>query len=81
MNKKIFCRHFKQEKDALIEQPMPGSIGQIILENVSQEAWLLWLEDQIKIINEERLDLSEERAQRRLFQQMVEFLNLEELSA
>lgn len=79
--KKIFCRYFKAEKDALNRPPMAGPIGQILLENVSEEAWNEWLEAQIKIINEERLDLSEEKAQRRLFQQMVQFLNIEDVVA
>jgi Fe-S cluster biosynthesis and repair protein YggX len=75
----VFCRHFKKEMPALKKAPLAGKIGQIILENVSEEAFNEWLEDQIKIINEERLDLSEEKAQRRLFEAMVAYLNIQDL--
>lgn len=74
----VFCTHFKKELPALEDAPMPGELGKIILHHVSAQAWNEWLEAQIKIINEERLDLSEERAQQRLYQQMVQFLSLDE---
>lgn len=64
---------------ALSDAPLNGAIGQTIHQNVSEEAWNEWVEAQIKIINEERLDLSEQPAQQRLYQQMVAFLGLGEL--
>jgi len=75
----VFCRRLKQEKEALLKAPLAGPVGQLILNNVSAEAYNDWLETQIKIINEERLDLSEVGAQERLFGYMVSFLNLEDL--
>lgn len=79
MENTVFCRHFKTEKPGLKKPPLPGPLGQILMDNVSEEAWNEWLEAQIKIINEERLDLSEEKAQKRLFQQMAEFLDVADL--
>lgn len=61
------------------EAPFVGKLGEIILQNISEEAWREWVELEIKIINEERLDLSEERAQLRLFDHMIEALNLKDL--
>ncbi len=75
----VFCKKLGKDLPALSEAPLKGPIGQLILNNVSEEAWQEWVEAEIKIINEERLDLSEERAQIRLFEQMVEFLNLGDL--
>lgn len=79
MEKTVFCRHFKKDLPAMKKAPMPGALGQILLENVSEDAFNEWIEAQIKIINEERLDLSEDRAQRRLYQKMGEFLDITDL--
>ncbi len=75
----IFCKRLKEELEALPDAPLAGPIGQLILSNISAIAYNDWLELQMKIINEERLDLSEEAAQERLFRQMVAYLNLEDL--
>ncbi len=61
---------------ALLEAPLKGPVGNMILEHVSEQAWQEWVEAQIKIINELRLDLSEEKAHMRLYEEMLEFLNL-----
>lgn len=75
----VFCKRLKREMPALKEAPIKGPIGELILENVSEEAWLEWVEAQIKIINEERLDLSDEAGQERLYQEMIAFLGLGDL--
>lgn len=75
----VFCKKYNEERPGLSEAPLKGPIGRIILENVSEQAWLDWVEAEIKIINEERLDLSEESAQTRLFKAMVEYLGLGDL--
>ncbi len=77
--KTVFCKRLGHELPALEHAPMTGEMGQIIWDNISAEAWNEWLETEIKIINEERLDLSEEKAQQRLFEQMINFLNLADL--
>jgi len=74
----VFCKKFKGEKEALESPPLFGPIGKIIFENISKEAFEEWMELEIKIINEERLDLSEKKSQDRLFEAMINFLELEE---
>lgn len=76
---RVHCSRFKKEMEGLAQAPIQGPVGEIILEHVSREAWQEWLEVQIKIINEERLDLSDEAGQKRLFVQMVKYLGLEDL--
>jgi len=76
MNKQVFCKKFGCEKPALEQAPLKGPIGELILEHVSAEAWQEWIEAQIKIINETRLDLSDEKAQSRLYEHMLDYLNL-----
>lgn len=75
----VYCRKYGCEMPALSEAPLKGPIGDIILSSISQDAWQDWVEAQIKIINEERLDLSDIEAQRRLFARMVEYLGIEDL--
>ena len=72
----VYCQKYGKEMPGLSEAPLKGAIGEVILRHVSEDAWRDWVEAQIKIINEERLDLSEPSAQKRLFEQMVEYLNL-----
>ncbi len=81
MNEKkmVICKKLNKELPALTEVPLKGPIGKLIIENISEEAWQEWVEAEMKIINEERLDLSEERAQIRLFEEMLQFLNLKDL--
>lgn len=61
---------------ALEAAPLVGPLGELVINHVSAQAWGEWVEMQIKIINETRLDLSEEKAQNRLYEQMIEYLNL-----
>lgn len=74
----VFCKRLNEQLEALSEAPIKGPIGEVILKNVSKEAWEEWLEVQMKIINEERLDLSDEAAQKRLFDQMIVYLGIED---
>ena len=58
MSHQIYCKHLKKEASALEKAPLPGDLGQKILENISAEAWAEWTEMQMKIVNEYRLDLA-----------------------
>lgn len=75
----VFCKKFSRELPALKEAPFKGPIGEIIKDNISAQAFNDWIELQIKIINEERLDLSDISGQKRLFERMVEYLGIGDL--
>lgn len=51
----VKCILFKKELPGLDEPPWGGELGQRIYENVSQEAWNLWVDRLRMIINEYRL--------------------------
>ncbi|AUR53005.1 MAG: oxidative damage protection protein [Neisseriales bacterium] len=70
MGKMINCIKLGVESEGLDFPPVPGELGQKILDNVSKEAWQAWLKQQTMIINENRLNLSEEAARKYLRQQM-----------
>ena len=78
MSEQIYCKHLKKEALALEKAPLPGALGQKILENISAEAWAEWIEMQMKIVNEYRLDLALEEHRLVLKEQMDAFLGFAE---
>lgn len=61
----------------LTSPPFPGPLGLEIQQKVTQETWDAWRELQTKIINEYRLDLSEQNDRQTLLTQMRKFLSLD----
>lgn len=70
MVKMVNCIKLGVEAEALDFPPIPGELGQKIIENVSKEAWKGWIRQQTMIINENRLNLSDEAARKYLRQQL-----------
>jgi Fe-S cluster biosynthesis and repair protein YggX len=54
----------------LSQPPFPGALGQRIFAEISQEQWDAWLITQTKIINEEKLNLSQPEDRKKLFTAM-----------
>jgi Fe-S cluster biosynthesis and repair protein YggX len=69
----VKCVKFQRELPGLDEPPWGGDLGQRIYENVSQEAWKLWLEHLKMLINEYRLMPATKEAQEFIAQQMEQF--------
>src|ERR1700723_2387688 len=70
----VFCVKFQREMPGLDEVPFDGHpLGQRIYENVSKEAWKLWLEQMKMIMNEYRLNLGTQESQEFLLKQMEEY--------
>jgi Fe-S cluster biosynthesis and repair protein YggX len=55
MTRMVNCVKLGKEAEGLDRPPYPGELGQKIFENVSKEAWQLWLRQQTMLINENRL--------------------------
>lgn len=55
MAKTVNCIKLGHEAEGLQMPPYPGELGQRIFENVSKEAWQMWLGHQTMLINEYRL--------------------------
>jgi len=70
----VFCTKLQQHAKALEKPPLPGAIGQRIMEKISQPAWQLWLEKQTKIINENRLSPIDSAHKAILLDEMEKFL-------
>ena len=72
--RKVFCVKFQREMPGLDEVPFEGHpLGQKVFEQVSKEAWKLWLERMKMIMNEYRLNLGTAEAQQFLIDQMDQF--------
>ncbi len=64
MARMIQCVKLGREAEGLDKQPLKGDVGKRLYENVSKEAWKMWLEHSKMLINEFRLDLMSEAGQR-----------------
>ncbi len=66
----VFCVKFQKEMPGLSEPPFDNEIGQKIFENVSKDAWKMWVEHMKMLMNEYRLNLGNPEAQQFLLQQL-----------
>ncbi len=72
--RKVFCVKFQKEMEGLDEIPFEGHpLGQRIYDNVSKEAWKMWVEHMKMLMNEYRLNLGTAQAQEFLIQQMENY--------
>src|ERR1700689_5584679 len=70
----VFCVKLQKEAPGLDEVPFDGHpLGQRIYENVSKEAWRMWVEQMKMIMNENRLNLGNPEAQEFLLKQMEKY--------
>jgi Fe-S cluster biosynthesis and repair protein YggX len=69
----VHCIKLNKDLPGLRRPPVPGELGQKIYENVSQEAFKMFLEHFKMIVNEYRLDLSSPSTDRIFLEQMEEF--------
>ena len=58
----------------LPDQPMRGALGKFIYDHYSNETWQQWIRQGTKVINELRLDFSNETHQKTYEQHMMEWL-------
>ena len=71
---KVFCVKLQRELPGLDEVPFEGHpLGQKIYENVSKEAWKMWVEHMKMLMNEYRLNLGTQEAQEFLIKQMDDY--------
>jgi Fe-S cluster biosynthesis and repair protein YggX len=70
MPRTVNCIKLGREAEGLDFPPYPGELGKRIYENVSKEAWAGWLKHQTMLVNENRLNLADQRAREYLKRQM-----------
>jgi Fe-S cluster biosynthesis and repair protein YggX len=73
MARLVQCVLLKKEAEGLDYAPYPGELGQRIWSGVSKEAWQQWLKHQTMLVNENRLNLADQRARQYLARQMEQY--------
>ena len=70
MSRTVQCAKLGKELEGLERPPYPGELGQKIYDNISKEAWQLWMKQQTILINEYRLSVIDPKAREFLEDQM-----------
>ena len=70
MARTVQCIKLGKEAEELDFPPYPGELGKRIYKSVSKEAWAQWLKQQTMLVNENRLNLADQRARQYLARQM-----------
>jgi Fe-S cluster biosynthesis and repair protein YggX len=73
MSRIVHCIKLGVDAEGLDRPPMPGALGKRIYEQVSKQAWQLWLQHQTRLINEYRLALADASARKQLAEEMEKF--------
>jgi Fe-S cluster biosynthesis and repair protein YggX len=69
----VMCVKFGRQMEGLDRAPWKGELGQRILENVSKEAWKMWIEHSKMIMNEYRLNPLDPQSQKIMEEQLEQF--------
>ena len=70
MTRMVHCIKLNTEAEGLDRPPYPGELGKRLYENVSKQAWADWIRHQTMLVNENRLNLADQRARQYLARQM-----------
>ena len=73
MSRMVNCVKLEKEAEGLARPPYPGALGKRIFEQVSMEAWQMWLKHQTMLINEMRLTPIDPKAREFLEREMEKF--------
>ena len=79
MPRTVMRQKLKRELPGLEYAPLKGEFGERLFREISQEAWQLWLKHSTMVINEYRLNPSEDDAQKILLEQMEKFFFTDEV--
>ena len=74
MARMIHCVKLGTEAEGLDRPPYPGEFGQRVFDNISKEAWQLWMKHQTILINEHRLSVIDPKSREFLEKEMENFL-------
>jgi Fe-S cluster biosynthesis and repair protein YggX len=69
----VQCVKLNKEGEGLDFQTYPGELGKRIFENVSKEAWQMWMQQQTILINEYRINPLDPKARKFIETEMEKF--------
>jgi Fe-S cluster biosynthesis and repair protein YggX len=61
MARMVNCIKLGKEAEGLDFPPYPGELGKKLWQQVSKEAWAAWMKQQTMLVNENRLNLADQR--------------------
>jgi Fe-S cluster biosynthesis and repair protein YggX len=70
MARTVQCIKLNAPAEGLDFAPVPGELGKRIWQSVSKQAWADWQRQQTMLINENRLNLADQRARQYLTRQI-----------
>lgn len=73
MSRTVHCIKLGVDAEGLERPPLPGPMGKRIYEQVSKQAWQMWIQHQTRLINEYRLALADASARKLLSEEMEKF--------
>lgn len=68
--RKVFCVKLQKELPGLDEPPFDTDLGRKVYENVSQQAWSMWMDFCKMLLNEYRLNPARKEDQEAIVKQM-----------
>ncbi len=70
MARMVNCIKLGTEAEGMDFPPYPGELGKKLWQSVSKQAWADWMKQQTMLVNENRLNLADQRARDYLKRQM-----------
>ncbi len=70
----VFCAKLKKELPGLPEPPFDTELGNKIYQEISQQAWIQWMDFCKMLLNEYRLNPARKQDQEVIVKQMEQFL-------
>ena len=78
MARTVHCKKLVKDLPGLDRPPYKNELGQRIFNEISKEAWDMWLKDSVKYINTYRIDLASTEGQKFMFKQVAVYFGFEE---
>ena len=69
----VFCVKLQKELPGLDEPPFDNELGRKVYDNVSQQAWTMWMEHCKMLLNEYRLNPARREDQEVIAKQLEQF--------
>ncbi len=73
MPRMVTCVKLGKELPAIPYKPFNNELGQRIYDNVSMDAWRMWIEHSKMIVNEYRIDLASPSGQKLMLEQAEKY--------
>jgi len=77
MSATLECTRCRRQAAALEKAPIPGPVGEEVMQRVCVDCWGEWSSTEVMVINELKLNFMDPQAQQILTQHMREFLCLD----